>query len=164
MDNIKYSVGKKLQFKKVIAYRKRIVQSEANEMLNIFENYIEYNKLKKVSPFINVTHGIETKNNNVYMDIEIMVAIEELSKVQSNSEVRVIDNFTLNNALLCEIKCSPLVLGSYNSKIEQYIEQMEYCPVTPGYLISKKISNDVLYNEMEYHLYIGLKCNEKNFL
>lgn len=164
-DNIKYRVGE-LKLKNVIACRKKLSQTEAKEILNIMEQFIERNNLIKASKYINVTHGIEFEGEKIVLDIEILISVEGLHDCEEkNEEIRFVGQFVLNNALVCELKCSPLLLGRFNQHIEEYIKQEKLEAITPGYLMTKKTNSiSCPTEEMEYEIYIGLKNDEGNIL
>lgn len=163
---IEYEEGKKLVLKNVICCRKKVAQSNASEILVLIEEYIKSNNLRKLGPYINVTHGIENENEKIIMDIEIMTSVDRLKNTdERGKEIREIKELVINNALVCKMECSPLRLGEVNGEIENYIEQMKLEPITPGYLITKKKEeNNILYNKIEYELYIGMNWNEENKL
>lgn len=169
MDKIKieYEEGKQLVLKNVICCRRKVEQAKASDILVLIEEYIKNNDLKKMGPYINVTHGIETENDKIIMDIEILTSVDRLKNTEERENgIRKIKELVINNALVCKMECSPLRLVEVNGEIENYIEKMKLDPVTPGYLVTKKkdTANNMMLNEMEYELYIGMSCDETNIL
>ena len=163
--NINYSMGT-LMMDSVIACRKTVHQNNAQEILDSLEIFISKNSLEKKSELINVTHGVETCNEEVFLDLEVLVSVGDFAdKIIDVEGVRIIKKFILNNALICHIKCSPLQLKNYNKEIEDYIVSNGFIAVTPGYLISRKPSDFIKPTDaMEFEIYIGLQTDEKNRL
>ena len=153
-----------LSLENVIAIRRECSPNKSNGLLEEMESLFADGKIKKRSPYINVTHGIKKNPTKPVIDLEILIAVDDVSSI--SGDVRVIPEFRLNNAVKCTYEGSPLELSKCGEAIEKYIKDNNLEAVTPGYLLTLRVADASLLslNDMRFELYVGIKSDEKNSL
>lgn len=156
--------NRRLELDNVIAYRNIFAQNEASDLLFVIEEFIKRKELVKCSEYINVTHGVKQKEGQVYLDLEILVAVDK--KVKTTNGIRYIEHFKLNDAIVCKYEGSPLGLKGCGELLEQYIVDNKLKSITPGYLVTKEKTNrgKNSLSRMSFEIYIGLETNFRNEL
>lgn len=87
---------KKLELKNVLFFRKKLEQNEIEAKINQMAKYMEQQGLIQKGSLVTATHGVETIDNKVIIDIEVMIPVDRLI---NDGEYEFYETFTLNNAL-----------------------------------------------------------------
>ena len=152
-----------LKLKNIISLRKYIRPNETNKLLNEISSIFIDGKVKKTTPYINVTHGIKQRFGKTVLDLEILVGVDHIEKLPR--KYRFLPEFAIHNSVKCFYEGSPFELSKCGETVEQYIKDKGLDAVTPGYLVTiKEAENDYDIKNMKFELYVGIRSDQPNIL
>lgn len=145
-----------LEVDNLLSYRGKILQSELNQMFLDMKSYIEKHGAKCIGNPITATFGVSNERGQVVLDSEILIPISE--EIVGNNQYMFKGKLKIENAVVAEHKGPSAMFQETCNKLNQYIINKKYTPITVGYNVTKGNATTNV-ESVEMSIYVGISNN-----
>lgn len=145
--------GTRLNYKKLLSFRKIMNLDEVQYEMQKIDLFITENQIERVGPIITTTYLV-TEENKFDMEIFVPINVNEINSTHYNFKPELL----IENAICGKHKGDPSKLQNIYNDITNHINANKLQQITTGYNVNSSSNiNDI--NEIEIDVYIGVSNN-----
>ncbi|ACL75459.1 transcriptional regulator [Ruminiclostridium cellulolyticum] len=150
--------GKEFIMENVLSLRKKMTQKELDNQLEKIGEFLQNNGATQAGPIVTVTFGIETKEREPLLDMEILVPMDKELELSGDYVFKPL--FRITNAVYARHKGNPADLQRTYNEMILFIQENNLQQITVGYnvLINEPMPGLTL-DDMIIDVYIGINPN-----